>query len=672
MRVVGFNGLAYNRESGGISKYIYYLLHHMLESEDRFDFHPLIFLPQDSNRIFGYHPSIHYLSVNARNSYERILRESLLWSRSIRQGQIDLLHSPISYVPLGCGGTSSIVTIHDLCHFYYNQNFTFLRRQYLKQMMKKSVVQAESIISVSEFTKQDMVNTLNVPAEKIHVIHEGIDTSKYQKKYSQERIESTLRAYGIDGPFFISIGHLEPRKNYGCLIKACGILKSRGKLAHKLVIVGRQNWGWDWNAVNQQVEALGLHDDIIFTRFVEDEDLCILMQAASMFITTSIYEGFGFTPLESMASGTPVAASNITSLPEVVGDAAELFDPYQPEDIASKILNIIESNQRSAELVAKGYENIKRFSWQNCCEETMKLYRESAANLPSQKKRIRNIRVSQKTGNQDVRVINDFGNEWTRFNQSDLNNKSFKLLFDSYFSIFPWDQLPEGAEGADIGCGNGRWAMGVAPRVGKLHCIDPSNAVKVAQRNLSIYDNCEFHQTDIQHLPFEDDSLDFAFCIGVLHHIPDTRSAMQDCVVKLKPGAPFLIYIYYNLDSKPLWYRNIWRISNVLRHAVSALPSKVKHIVCESIAACVYYPLARLNLILEKVGLPDCLPLSYYKSLPFYVMRNDSLDRFGTRLESRYSRKEIEAMMRGANMRDIIFSESQPHWVAVGFKADKD
>ena len=273
------------------------------------------------------------------------------------------------------------------------------------------------------------------------------------------------------------------------------------------------------------------------------------------------------------------------------------------------------------------------------------------------------------TPNIDREVVAGFGDEWSRFDQSALTDDELRQMFDNYFNIFPWDALPPDAVGFDLGCGSGRWAKLVAPRVGKLYLFDPSpDALDVAKRNLRGADNCEFEVAGADNIPLEDESCDFGYSLGVLHHIPDTEAALRLCVAKIKPGAPFLVYLYYSFDNRPAWFRLIWKTSEAIRAAVSRLPHALRNVVSQFLAAVIYFPLARTALILEKLRLNVAhFPLSQYRHNSFYVMRNDALDRFGTRLEQRFSRIEIRDMMERAGLRDIRFSTTS-FWTAVGFK----
>jgi ubiquinone/menaquinone biosynthesis C-methylase UbiE len=273
--------------------------------------------------------------------------------------------------------------------------------------------------------------------------------------------------------------------------------------------------------------------------------------------------------------------------------------------------------------------------------------------------------------NADSRTVEGFGDEWSRFDQRAMSAEETQRLFDAYFDVFPWSSLPPNAEGMDVGCGSGRWARLVAPRVGRLHCIDASaEALAVAGRNLSGTANVQLHHATVAELPVADGSLDFAYSLGVLHHVPDTAAGIAACVRKLKPGAPFLLYLYYAFDNRPAWYRAVWRASDGARRVISSLPMSLRYAASQVLAGAVYYPLARGASLLEKVGAPvEHIPLSAYRDRSFYAMRTDALDRFGTSLEQRFTRLQIAEMMRRAGLERVRFSERVPYWVAVGHKS---
>lgn len=272
--------------------------------------------------------------------------------------------------------------------------------------------------------------------------------------------------------------------------------------------------------------------------------------------------------------------------------------------------------------------------------------------------------------NVDARSVDSFGAEWSRYDQSDLDQSEKIRLFDRYFSIFPWELLTKDSIGFDMGCGSGRWAALIAPKVGKLFCFDPSKeALVVARQGMTDLANVEFVEASANTTPFPPESFDFGYSLGVLHHVPDTNSALVSCVSLLKPGAPFLVYLYYRFDNRPIWFRTIWRVSELIRSVVSKVPNSMKFYITDFLAVFVYWPTARLSMLLERFGLdPAELPLSFYRNLSLYTMRTDCRDRFGSRLEQRFTRMEVEQMMSKAGLIDIVFSNEEPFWVAVGKK----
>ena len=273
--------------------------------------------------------------------------------------------------------------------------------------------------------------------------------------------------------------------------------------------------------------------------------------------------------------------------------------------------------------------------------------------------------------NIDMNVVDDFGDEWDKFDHVALKDEDIKISYDQYFQIFPFDKLKPDAEGFDMGCGSGRWAKFVAPQVGLLNCIDPSIlAINVAKKNLSEYTNVEFHNASVGDDVLSDGSQDFGYCLGVLHHIPDTLSGVKSCSRLLKKDAPFLLYLYYNLENRPLLFRLIWKLSDYVRRFICIMPKRIKMLFCTLIALFVYWPLARAAFVLEKCALDvSSVPLNDYRKKSFYFMNNDALDRFGTRLEQRFSKSQILDMLIQAGFKDIHFSEEMPCWVCIARKA---
>lgn len=276
----------------------------------------------------------------------------------------------------------------------------------------------------------------------------------------------------------------------------------------------------------------------------------------------------------------------------------------------------------------------------------------------------------EKNRNIDQKTVDSFGKEWVEFDQEKLTFVEASAMFRSYFDIFPWDNIADGATGFDMGCGSGRWAKFVAPRVGTLICIDPAKpALDVAKNSLSDLKNVRFICDDSDTKLIPKGSQDFGYSLGVLHHIPNTEQALKNCVRLLKPGAPFLLYLYYRFDNRPFWYAYIWKISEIFRYLVSRLPNSLKSYLTNVVAVVIYWPLARIAKVGEIVGLSTRnFPLYGYRNSSFYSMRTDARDRFGTPLEKRFTRPEILALMERSGLKNIKFSDQIPYWCAVGFK----
>tara|TARA_B110000114_G_C15070979_1_gene389585 strand:+ start:608 stop:1435 length:828 start_codon:yes stop_codon:yes gene_type:complete len=271
--------------------------------------------------------------------------------------------------------------------------------------------------------------------------------------------------------------------------------------------------------------------------------------------------------------------------------------------------------------------------------------------------------------NIDNKTVQSFGDEWSRYDQSGMSDEESLKIFNEYFSIFPWNLISDRSEGFDMGCGSGRWARWMAEKVGILNCIDPSDAIEISKNNLKNFKNINYFRASV-----DDDiqltaSQDFGYSLGVLHHIPDTQAALSSCVKLLKPGAPFLVYLYYSFDNRSKLYRFIWKVSDLIRRLIFILPSFLKHWLTDCIAILIYYPLTRIALAAERCGIDiSNIPLSYYKDHSLYTMRTDARDRFGTPLEQRFSKEKIHNMMLEAGLDEIKFSSNAPFWCAVGYK----
>lgn len=274
--------------------------------------------------------------------------------------------------------------------------------------------------------------------------------------------------------------------------------------------------------------------------------------------------------------------------------------------------------------------------------------------------------------NIDKSTVDSFGQEWKAFHE--FSTKDLERLGDSYFDIVTDTMIsPDKTIAADFGCGSGRWTKYIAPRVKKIAAIDPSDAIFAADELLADVKNAELYKASISNLPFADNYFDFGFSLGVLHHIPDTKQAMKDCVRKIKPGGYFLVYLYYDFEDRGFLFKMLYRISNAIRKPISKMSPKVKRFVCDILAVLFYMPFVLFSRLLRFFGVSkkirSKIPLHGYEKTSFYIIRNDSLDRFGTPLEQRFSKSQIENMMTESGLTGIVFGKEIPFWHAIGRKA---
>ena len=271
--------------------------------------------------------------------------------------------------------------------------------------------------------------------------------------------------------------------------------------------------------------------------------------------------------------------------------------------------------------------------------------------------------------NMDPHVVNDFGEEWKKFAMH--KEEHVAALRKEYFDIVDESIVNKDTYMIDIGCGSGRWTDYFVDKAGFIEAIDPSDAVYAADKMLGTKENVRVSKASVDTIPWNDETFDFGMSIGVLHHIPDTKKALIDCVKKIKPGGYFYVYLYYRFDNRGFLFKAVFYLSNMVRLMVSKMPSALKKFSCDVMAVIIYWPLSRFAGLLHKLKmhkLAKKIPLEPYHNKPFYNLRNDSLDRFGTKLEQRFLRSEITEMMIAAGLTNIRFGENSAFWHALGQK----
>ncbi len=325
----------------------------------------LITLPEHSRTLaqFGY-------EIVLSNARLYSLREQIEIAWAARD--YDVLHVPHYNAPL-VRHKALLVTIHDLNHLLDETMRRSLKsRFYAKPMLQYSAKRADHIFTQSEYSKRTIVEHLSAGPNKITVTYTGVPPHIYAEPRDQSRLR-TNQAFGFDGNYLLFVGNLKPHKNVSGLLKAFAVVGQSGRLSHTLLIVGDDS---RWRPVLQrEATEMGLAGHVVFAGRAADDQLRAAYSGADLTIVPSFQEGLGLPVIESMACGTPVACSNVASLPEVAGGAAEYFSPSDTESIATAIDNVVLSNERWARLQKAGFAQAARFHWRECAERHLPIYR---------------------------------------------------------------------------------------------------------------------------------------------------------------------------------------------------------------------------------------------------------------------------------------------------------
>ena len=311
-----------------------------------------------------------------------LVRVPIALAFELRLRPVDVLH--VQYTAPPFCPVPVIATIHDLAFEHLPETFTRRGSFQLKLTVRKTARKAARIATVSEFSRQDLIRTYRLPPEKVVVTYNGVETHFSPQAHSHNELEEIRRRFGVERNFILAVGSLQPRKNLVRLVRVYAKLRAEeNSFNHQLVIVGRKLWLSD--EIFDEVKKQSWAKDVILTGYVADDDLPLLYRSATAFVYPSLFEGFGLPPLEAMACGTPVVTSNNSSLPEVVGDAALLIDPYDERDLGEALLKIVNDDQFRLRLREQGIARAKKFTWRAAAEKTLQIYRESnISNLKSQ------------------------------------------------------------------------------------------------------------------------------------------------------------------------------------------------------------------------------------------------------------------------------------------------
>ena len=302
------------------------------------------------------------------------LREQIHVPWVVMREKPDIYHAPHYVLPAGVR-CRKVVTIHDCIHLMFPQYLpNRAAYAYAKTTMWTAARRSDRILTVSEASKRDILHFFNVPPEKVSVVYNAID-DRFAVVPRDEDITRVRERYQLDRRFVLYVGNIKPHKNLVRLIEAFAELRTDDSFDDvKLLIIGDEISRLP--ALRRAVHRYKLHKFVRFLGYLPDETLAILYRLANVFVFPSLYEGFGLPPLEAMASGTPVVTSNVSSLPEVTGDAAMLVDPYDVDSIVSGIARVLKDPALAADMRQKGYARAREFSWERSVQQTLRVYRE--------------------------------------------------------------------------------------------------------------------------------------------------------------------------------------------------------------------------------------------------------------------------------------------------------
>ncbi len=373
MTTVGFDATSAARQSAGIGRYTRALLVALSALDDGTNFNLFYWsrgLLEGSLPVLNARFKVRAVPLSDRVANALWYRVGLPVPVQFLTRRIDVFHSPDFTLPPTMH-TPTVLTVHDLAFLRTPECAYPTLRAYLEMVVPRSARRATRIIAVSDNTRQDCIDLLGIEPNRITTVYEGV--SAHFHPVSREMADSTVRSMGIEDPYILSVGTLEPRKNYVRLLEAFALLRERG-FRHRLVIAGRP--GWLFAPIHAAVDRLRLEECVSFVQPADDQ-LRALYGDAHAFVYPSLYEGFGLPLAEAMACGTPVACSTSSSLPEVVGDCAVLFDPLDIEDIAVSIQRVVEDRALASSLADKGLRRAAQFTWERAARATLQVYEQA-------------------------------------------------------------------------------------------------------------------------------------------------------------------------------------------------------------------------------------------------------------------------------------------------------
>jgi glycosyltransferase involved in cell wall biosynthesis len=369
MQIIGINATVISAQYAGAGAYAFNLVKQLaaIDKDHRY----IVFANADMVRQWNIHSgNFLFVPVSIKRPLLRMIWEQLILPLHIKKYRITIMHCPHYSVPV-FGNCTKVVTFHDVSLITMPHLHLTSKHWFFSKMMAWASHHAKAIIAVSQSTKNDVAKLFDIDLRAIHVVHEACNTSfmPIQDKLAVQRI---CTKYGIPaGEFILFVGMLEPRKNIVTLLRAYKTMLQKG-LKLLLVIAGRK--GWMYDDIYKTVKELSLENQVVFTGYVDDIDLPFIYNGATCFVYPSLYEGFGIPVLEAMACGVPVITSNVSSMPEIAGDAALLVDPIDADGLCTAMCKLIEDNVLRHTLGEKGIARARDFSWEKMARETVTVY----------------------------------------------------------------------------------------------------------------------------------------------------------------------------------------------------------------------------------------------------------------------------------------------------------
>ncbi len=366
-----YDARAILNQKTGLGNYAFSLLKSLLAIDKDNLYKVLVYDGLDNNHPI-YQLNQANLIVESVNIPPVSISQQLLIPKLLKKEKPDIYHYPNWDVPV-FQNVNTVFTIHDLTYLLHKNvyvKYNILKRLYTYFNIFGGVKKAKKIIVVSQNTKKDLKNLFRVPERKINVVYEAFE-SQFTQKVSEEKKDRVLKSFNIFGRYFLFVGERRPHKNLPLIIKAFHKFDQINS-NYNLVIVGKPYA--DYNEDVNVVKQLNLEEKVKFLNYVDNEYVHVFYQSAEALIFVSLYEGFGIPILEAMSSGTPVITSNVSSMPEIAGEAAIRVDPFSSDEISMAMIKIVNESQLRKDLVEKGYQRVKQFSWEKTAQETLKIY----------------------------------------------------------------------------------------------------------------------------------------------------------------------------------------------------------------------------------------------------------------------------------------------------------